>query len=327
MYWESNHVEIGTIKLQNFVAMVRPNRRRFTEILMSWWSSKNALVKLSQNELSELIKNKQFLIVGGTAGIGRALAISLLQRGAQVTVVGRRQPDQALAQAKFVSKDLSLMKNAQALAKEIPLNKLDVIVFTNGIIPTTDRVETAEKVEIDMAVSYLSRFVFWNAAAASFSQNRSTKPRVFVMGYPGQNMKSDISDLNSEKEYKAFPAHEKTVIANEALVTYLAENKSINAYGLNPGLIFTEIRDRLLGKGSWASFIVESMIKLFCQSAEQYAENTLVHLMVSPQLEDASGRLFYSKGSTIGPNPSLSLEKQKQVIEESKKLAERALAA
>jgi NAD(P)-dependent dehydrogenase (short-subunit alcohol dehydrogenase family) len=137
--------------------------------------SSNPFKKLSEDSLKDLCKNKNVLIVGGTfyllrghfshyisligtAGIGKALAISLLKHGAQVTIVGRRDPDASLAQAKFVRKDLSLLKNAQSLADDVDASLLDIIVFTNGIICSPERKETSEGIEIDLGVSYLSRY-------------------------------------------------------------------------------------------------------------------------------------------------------------------------
>jgi len=214
---------------------------------MSFFSS-NPFKKLSQDSLKDLCKNKNVLIVGGTAGIGKALAISLLKHGAQVTIVGRRDPDTSLAQAKFVRKDLSLLKNAQSLADDVQASLLDIIVFTNGIICFPERKETSEGIEMDLAVSYLSRFAFLNKILNVIGTKRadqSTKPRVFIMGYPGKKVECPVNDFNSEKSYSALPAHMATVVGNECLVEYTSsKNNSINVFGLNPGLIYTEIRDK-----------------------------------------------------------------------------------
>jgi hypothetical protein len=64
---------------------------------------------------------------------------SFFNVGASVSVVGRRSPDEKLAKAKFIQKDLSLMRNAEALAREVAAESLDIIVFTNGIIAAPTR--------------------------------------------------------------------------------------------------------------------------------------------------------------------------------------------
>lgn len=49
------------------------------------------------------------------------------------------------------------------------------------------------------------------------------KPRIFVMGFPGQKLEPQLDDFNWEtKPYSAIPVQMNTVVANEALMTYLS---------------------------------------------------------------------------------------------------------
>ena len=288
---------------------------------------------LTETELAAKLNGKRVLIVGGTAGIGKAVALSVLNRGGEVSIVGRRKPDESLAKAKFISKDLSLMRNAEALIGELEIAKYDIVLFTNGIIAANARQESAEGLELDLAVSYLSRFVicrgFDDGKLGVDRPDKSVKPRVFVMAYPGQKLDIDTSDFNSEKTYSAFPVHMKTVIGNEALVFHLADkNPDLNVYGLNPGLIKTEIRDNLLGKGSWLSNIIETLIGLFSQSAENYSEKVICQLLVSAELEGKNKAMIDAKAHYLEPNPKLAIDSnQEKVIKVSEELVERALKA
>ena len=80
------------------------------------------------------------------------------------------------------------------------------------------------------------------------------KPRVFIMGYPGTGQAGTLDDLNAEKSYRAMPVHMNTVAGNEMLVLD-APTRYPNAtfFGLNPGLIKTNIRDNFLGKDTLKS--------------------------------------------------------------------------
>jgi len=291
------------------------------------------LAQLSPTDVTTALTNRNVLVIGGTAGIGKALAISLLNNGAKVTIVGRRQPDAELAAAKFVQKDLSVMKNAAALADEVDIASQDTIVFTNGIFASSVRQVNPEGVELDLAVSYLSRFVFSrsivNKGFGSKRANINIKPRIYVMAYPGQKAQANLDDFNFDKSYSAWPAHMNTVVANEALVTYLNREfkGSVNAYGLNPGLIKTEIRDNYLGKNSWLSWILESLIGWFTPTAQMYADNSLVHLLATSDLEDKPGTLIDQKRKTLAPNPWLDSNNIDRIVSESNKLADKALAA
>jgi hypothetical protein len=189
-----------------------------------------------------------------------------------------------------------------------------------------------EGIEMDLAVSFLSRFAFCSKWDESFGAERadtSKKPRVFVLGYPGKDNSTELEDFNSEKVYKPIPTHLRTVVCNEALVTYLANKFShLNVYGLNPGLIHTEIRDNYLIKGSWLSSFVEGAIKLLCQSAERYSENVLVHALVSAELEDKNKALLDSDGTFLTPNSFLDKDdNQNRLMKISQELLDRALSS
>ena len=118
----------------------------------------------------------------------------------------------------------------------------------------------------------------------------------------------------------------KAVLGNEALVQFIGKNMpGVNVYGLNPGLIHTEIRDNYLGHGIVSS-IVEGLITLTCQSAQDYAENVLVHLMVSPEFEDKSQINFENNGAILPvENPYLT-ENYNLIIENCDALVKKALS-
>jgi hypothetical protein len=114
-----------------------------------------------------------------------------------------------------------------------------------------------------------------------------------------------LDDLNAEKSYGAMPVHMKTVAGNEMLVLDAAKRyPSATFFGLNPGLIKTNIRANFLGEGTLKSRFMEWMIGLLTPSAETYAER-LTPLLVSPDLEAHSGAMFDRKGFAILPSPKL----------------------
>src|ERR1700716_3307305 len=103
------------------------------------------------------LSTKNLAVIGGTNGLGRAIARQALVRGAEVTVVGRTFRDEPNARLTFVAADLSSMREAVRLGLELPAESFDVVLFTTGIIAAKTREETLEHVERDVAISYLSR--------------------------------------------------------------------------------------------------------------------------------------------------------------------------
>ncbi len=270
-------------------------------------------------------------VVGGTGGLGRAIAKELAARGARVTVVGRTFRDAGTSNLTFVQADLSSLREAERVAQSLPAEQLDLLVFTTGIFAARKRQETAESLERDMAVSYLSRLVLLRELAPRLGKGRTGeraehKPRVFVLGFPGTGQTGTLGDLNAEQSYSAFAVHMNTVAGNEMLVLDGAKRyPDLAIFGLNPGLVKTNIRDNLLGQGSLVSRLVETLIGWLTPTPEAYAE-TLVPLLVSPDLEPHSGALFNQKAEAILPTPKLASDNAHvaQFLAESEALVARA---
>ncbi|HWO20843.1 MAG TPA: SDR family NAD(P)-dependent oxidoreductase [Kofleriaceae bacterium] len=275
------------------------------------------------------LTGKRIAVVGGTGGLGRALAAFMAARGAEVTVVGRTFRDQGVARLSFVPADLESMAEARRVGQALPAEALDALVLTTGIMTARAREATREGLERDLAVSYLSRLAIVREAAPRLGSARSggPRPRLFVMGFPGTGQAGDPDDLNSERSYQAFAAHMNTVAGNEALVLDAAARyPHLGAFGLNPGLIATDIRSNYLGAGSFKHRAIEWLIGLFMPSPEKYARRVGAALF-APELERASGIHINPKGVAIRPSEVMTPERVSTLIARSEALLSRALGA
>jgi NAD(P)-dependent dehydrogenase (short-subunit alcohol dehydrogenase family) len=252
-------------------------------------------VKIAHQLGPNALAGKTVVIVGGTDGIGAALARAAAMAGAKVTVVGRSLRTKVQG-VDFLKGDVSTMAECRSIVARLPLEITDVLVFTAGIVPGSEREVTAEGIEKDMAVSALSRHVMIQAAAPRLPRTA----RVLVWGFPGAGMlkKSIIVDFNSETTYKAGfeSTHANTIALNEALVHYWAA-RGMAIAGFNPGLIKTAIRGPLHGGGCLGGCI-ESIINCFNPSAEEYASRILP-LFMAPQLTTSKGLLFHQDGCSV----------------------------
>jgi NAD(P)-dependent dehydrogenase (short-subunit alcohol dehydrogenase family) len=271
---------------------------------------------------------RKVAIVGGTDGIGRELARELASRGASVTVVGRTFRDQGVAGIDFLKADLSLMSEARRVGREMPA-ELDYVFLTTGIMAAPTREVTPEGLERDMAVSYLSRLTLLRELAprmAAAPLPGGTRPRVYVMGFPGTDQKGDLEDLNAERSYEAMRVHMNTVAGNEALVLEFARRyPAMDFYGLNPGLIRTKIRSNYMGEGSLKHRVMEWFVGMVMMSARQYAQR-MVPVLLSPGLAGRSPVMFNQKGVAIEASPSLGNGYAGRYIEASEQLIDKALA-
>ncbi|MDV2453604.1 SDR family NAD(P)-dependent oxidoreductase [Xanthomonas hortorum] len=205
-------------------------------------------------------------IIGGTGGIGRAFSRLLASRGAHVLVVGQTFRDAEVPRIQFVKADLGLLSDARRIAALLSAERCDLLIFTAGIFAAPHREETAEGIERDLAISYLTRLVILREAAPRLGTARPAgrmKPRVVVVAYPGSGKIGDPDDLNSTQSYSALSAHMNTVAGNEALVLDAAERyPHISVFGFNPGLVQSNIRSNMLGAGSLKFRLAEWVIGL-----------------------------------------------------------------
>ena len=262
------------------------------------------------------------VIIGGTGGIGRAFSRLMSTMGANITVVGQVFRDSDLHGITFLKADLSLMSEAKRIGQLLSKQSFDICIFTAGVFSALKKQETVEGIERDLAISYLSRLVILRELAPALGKNRSDHmiPRVFIMGYPGKDHIGDVDNLNSEKSYTFAKAHLNTVAGNEILIFDSAEKyPDIKFFGLNPGIIRTNIRNNLLGMNTFISWFIESLIGLFNQDTETYAK-LMVPIITSINLESYNKLIYDKKGITIQPSVGLTPEYITRFMETSEKL-------
>ena len=131
---------------------------------------------------------KTFLIIGGTDGIGRALANTLATQH-NVWIVGRNQTkgqtfiDEFGTNAHFIQSDISLMKNVVKVSQQIKqsANELDFIIHTADILRTT-RTNTTEGLETAIAINFYSRVLLNELLLQDFQPERII--HIAAAGFP-----------------------------------------------------------------------------------------------------------------------------------------------
>jgi NAD(P)-dependent dehydrogenase (short-subunit alcohol dehydrogenase family) len=290
-------------------------------------------VSIRPQSIDELdLSSKRLLVIGGTNGLGRAIAEVAMARGADVAVVGRTFRKFTEGQPKFVRADLSLMADAARLGEDLAVEDIDVALFTAGIIAAKAREETAEGIERDMAVSFLNRVAILKGLSGRLGIARpagAPQARVFVMGSPGSGQLGNPDDFNSEElQYKALVAHANTIAGNEALA--LGANGMFPGpayFGLGPGLIKTGIRENWMGRDGGPGYrLFEGAVGLFLQSPDQYARR-VVPLLFTPELNGRTGILFNRKARPTSPSKGFDAAYVGRVMSATTQLLNRALAS
>ena len=130
--------------------------------------------------------------------------------------------------------------------------------------------------------------------------------------------------LIQKKKYKWSLAHNNGLVVNESLVLDSASRfPLVTVYGMNPGIINSNIMSGILGENSILLKIQKMIAGLIFQSTEEYAKK-ITPLLVSPDIEEYSGTMFGRNGDAIFSNPILMKKSNfKQVIEAAENLASR----
>lgn len=99
----------------------------------------------------------RIVITGANTGIGRATALALAARGAELVLAGRTEPA-PLPNASFVRVDLGDLASVREAAAKISTRPIDVLINNAGVGGT--RGITRDGFELHFGVNYLGHYLF-----------------------------------------------------------------------------------------------------------------------------------------------------------------------
>jgi NAD(P)-dependent dehydrogenase (short-subunit alcohol dehydrogenase family) len=275
------------------------------------------------------MRGKNVLITGGTSGIGKATAIELAARGANVIIVGRNREKtlQVVIELKSINNtsiidyfvaDLSSMESVRKLADEFKAKygKLNVLINNAGLI-IGERWITADGYEYTLALDYLSPFLLTGLLTDVL---RAGQPSRIIMVNSAMHLLGKIrfDDLMIKKGYTANKAYCQAKLAN-MLFTYELSSRlkgmKVTVNALNPGAVRTNFGNDL--KGIYRSLI--QLAQPLMISPEKGAE-TVVYLASSSEVEGITGKYFIMKKQVKSSKQSYNKDMAKRLWDESEKL-------
>jgi NAD(P)-dependent dehydrogenase (short-subunit alcohol dehydrogenase family) len=188
------------------------------------------------------------VLTGATRGIGRAAAIELAGRGAEVVVVGRGRDrvDAVVREAQAAGggvpihahvADLALMASVRALAEELRDHhqRIDVLANNAGALFASRKV-TSEGFEQTFALNHLAPFLLTNLLLDRLGSGRvvTTASDAHTGG------RLDLDDLQSEKSYAAMRVYGTSKLCNILFTRELAKRApELHANCFHPGVVRT----------------------------------------------------------------------------------------
>jgi NAD(P)-dependent dehydrogenase (short-subunit alcohol dehydrogenase family) len=277
---------------------------------------------------------KTAVVTGGTNGIGAATALMLRRQGARVVIIGRStaKADALLAHAatfgtpgsmEAIVSDFSSMRNVIDAVDDLADRILTVDILVHGVgVFLTRPAYTAEGIELDFAVSYLSRYVFLEHAHRRDLLAPQTRLINIAASTPRlpQRAKSEFNDLATVRARTGFASHAQAQTANDLLTAQAGARYGIAALGYGPGNTATEILREL----PWTTRALFFPFTRNKRTPEQVAEQ-LVDLLGDARWSSTTAG-FAGRSGRFQPDPFVTNpDRQRDVLAISQFLAEYAL--
>lgn len=251
------------------------------------------------------MKGKNVVITGATSGIGRATALELGRRGANLVLVGRKtgggnrlvktiQRDRLDGSVVFLKTDLSVLHEVRKLAESIVERFEHVDVLINNAGARFNRFQqSADGIELTFATNHLSHFML--TFLLQNALHSAPSARVVTVSSGSHFSASPVFESCFRPEnYNRKTAYGISKLAN-VMFAYEFSRKMrgtrVTSNAMDPGGVATNL-GRNNGWISWCRHLCYYAMKRQLISPGRAAE-TIVYLASSPRVQDVSGKYFY----------------------------------
>lgn len=248
------------------------------------------------------MQGKTCLITGANAGIGKAAAIGLAQRGARIVLLCRSEPRGRAAMAEIERRsgngsldllvaDLASQRQIRAAAEEYlrRFDRLDVLVNNAAVLAWRERRLNEDGLEMTFAVNHLAPFLL---TGLLLDRLKDCAPARIVTVASGAHRKAelDFDDLQNERGYSPFDAYSRSKLANVYFTYELArrlEGTGVTANCLHPGVVSTALFREMRPWQRVAIWLGRPFLL-----KPQTGADTAVYLASAPEIEGVTGRYF-----------------------------------
>lgn len=256
------------------------------------------------------LKDKTYLVTGGTSGVGKAIATGIAKTGANVVIVSRNASNgeqtvkeisekSANKNISFLTADLSLLKSVEQLSTQFEQqhNQLHGLVNAAGAWYFKKEI-TSEGIDKSFAINYLSHFVLTNRLLDLLKATDDARI-VTVAGAPRflKKPKIDLNNLQLKKSYSWMKATNLAMFARVYFGFELADrlqNTSVSSMVFHPGFVKSN-----LGKGAtpwWLKLMFSFSSDV--RNAPETCESG-IYVATKENAKSTNGKFFDEKNNIV----------------------------
>ncbi len=276
-----------------------------------------------------MMENPGYIVTGANAGIGKAIAQGLAERGLRVIMLCRNPEKGASAldeiraatnnaSVELVIGDLSSSGKVRSAAERIldKVSEIGALINNAGVWPA--RLEHNEDgIEIAFAVNHLAPFLLAHLLLERLKENGSGRivnvnASLYTMG------KIDLKRLPIGEDFHPFRTYANTKLCNVLFTRELArrsQGSGVTINAVHPGIIRSNLANGI--PGLTGSFL--RLGQLFGKSPAQGADGP-IYLATSNEVSGVSGSFFDGRRQVRYANKALNNELAAKLWEKSEML-------
>jgi NAD(P)-dependent dehydrogenase (short-subunit alcohol dehydrogenase family) len=278
------------------------------------------------------VKGKTVVITGGNAGIGKATAIALAKKGAEILITSRSEAKAkaAVEEIKSASKNEnvdfvlinlidqeSVRKAAEEIKTQCP--KIDVLINNAGCY-LSDLELSPQGIEGQFATNHIGHFLLTNLILDNVKAAGNARIINLASIAHKSTRELNFDDLNYDKEeYGGWKSYSRSKFCNILFTKELArrlEGTGVTANAVHPGGVRTEIAEK---DANWYTKLGWIVMKPFMITVEDGAK-TSIHLASSADVEGQSGHYWVKCKQEWSNRPSQDPELAKALWKKSEEL-------
>lgn len=253
--------------------------------------------------LSAIKPPPNVVVVGGTSGIGRGIALAISRHcpAANITIIGRNTSaaDALLPQlgsnSKFIRADASLMSEIRTATKKI--DAVDMLILTQGILTMAGRTPTTENIDNKLALHYYGRILFVEELLPLLRSAQNGGKVLFVLdSLNGNPNKVNWNDMPLENTYSLSAAANHAMSFTDLVIQHFAsqpENANVTFTHAFPGIVRTQLADSL---PFWARLPLKGAMAIGLGVSPDDCAEYMIHGMLGT---DKGCRYVNDKGETV----------------------------